>query len=73
MKIDHVQLAMPKGQEDLARTFYRDVLEMAEVPKPAPLAVNGGVWFRAGDVELHLGTHSGVPQQYVPNLPPRTG
>lgn len=55
MKFDHVQLAMPKGEEDRARAFYRDVLEMTEIPKPAPLAANGGVWFQAGDVELHLG------------------
>lgn len=55
MKIDHVQLAMPEGGEQLARAFYRDVLDMPEIPKPAPLAVNGGVWFRAGSAELHLG------------------
>lgn len=55
MKFDHVQLAMPKGEEDRARAFYRDVLEMTEIPKPAPLAANGGVWFQSGDVELHLG------------------
>lgn len=55
MKFDHVQLAMPKGEEDRARAFYRDVLEMTEIPKPAPLAANGGVWFQAGDVEIHLG------------------
>ncbi|HLU83212.1 MAG TPA: VOC family protein [Trueperaceae bacterium] len=59
MKIDHVQLAMPKGQEDVARTFYRDVLELTEIPKPAPLAVDGGAWFSADDVELHLGAEDG--------------
>jgi hypothetical protein len=25
------------------------------VPKPAPLAARGGVWFASGDVHIHLG------------------
>jgi RimJ/RimL family protein N-acetyltransferase len=53
--IDHVQLAMPSGGEDTARRFYRDLLGLEEVPKPAALAGRGGVWFRAGAVQLHLG------------------
>jgi hypothetical protein len=31
------------------------MLGMAEVPKPAALAARGGVWFRSGKAELHLG------------------
>lgn len=46
---------MPPGQEDVARGFFTGVLTMAEVPKPEALAGRGGVWFRAGDVDLHLG------------------
>lgn len=53
--IDHVQLAMPRGQEDAARAFYAGVLGFSEVPKPADLAARGGVWFRCGHVALHLG------------------
>lgn len=53
--IDHVQLAMPVGAEDLARQFYRGVLGLAEIPKPALLAVRGGVWFQCGNAQLHLG------------------
>ncbi len=40
--LDHVQLAMPPGEEDRARVFYRDVLGLQEVPKPADLAARGG-------------------------------
>lgn len=40
--LDHVQLAMPKGQEDIARHFYGNVLGLSEVPKPEPLAARGG-------------------------------
>ena len=53
--LDHVQLAMPEGGEDRAREFYAGVLGLSEVQKPAMLAMNGGAWFKSGDVELHLG------------------
>jgi 4-hydroxyphenylpyruvate dioxygenase-like putative hemolysin len=32
--IDHVQLAMPTGEEDRARAFYCTLLGMTELPKP---------------------------------------
>jgi len=52
--LDHVQLAMPAGQEAAARRFYCEVLGLEEIPKPAALAGRGGAWFRGGSVELHL-------------------
>jgi catechol 2,3-dioxygenase-like lactoylglutathione lyase family enzyme len=56
--IDHAQLAMPADGETLARTFYRDLLGMVEVPKPAELAKRGGCWFASGGVQLHLGVEA---------------
>jgi catechol 2,3-dioxygenase-like lactoylglutathione lyase family enzyme len=53
--IDHVQLAMPSRGEDTARQFYRDVLGMVEIAKPAELAKRGGCWFKSGEVQIHLG------------------
>jgi catechol 2,3-dioxygenase-like lactoylglutathione lyase family enzyme len=55
--IDHVQLAMPAGQEEQARDFYAGVLSFQEVVKPAGLAGRGGCWFvtATGDVHVHLG------------------
>lgn len=53
--LHHTQLAMPRGEEAEARAFYRDVLGMTEIEKPPVLAARGGVWFRAGGLELHLG------------------
>lgn len=55
LSIDHVQLAIPKGTEDRARSFYRDVLGMKEVPKPEELAKRGGGWFGSGEAQVHLG------------------
>ncbi len=53
--IDHVQLAMPPDGEETARHFYRDLLGMAEIPKPPELAKRGGCWFESGEVQIHLG------------------
>jgi catechol 2,3-dioxygenase-like lactoylglutathione lyase family enzyme len=56
--IDHVQLAIPVGEEDRARAFYGDLLGLAEVPKPAELAGRGGAWFERGDVKVHIGVET---------------
>ena len=56
--IHHVQLAMPPGGEELARRFYRDLLGIPEVPKPAHLAGRGGCWFEHGALRLHLGVET---------------
>src|SRR5262245_12789545 len=56
--IEHIQLAMPAGQEDTARRFYAGLLEIAEVPKPPELAKRGGVWFESGSVKVHLGVEA---------------
>ncbi|MGH9223939.1 MAG: VOC family protein [Acidimicrobiales bacterium] len=46
---------MPAGGEDLARSFYRDVLGLPETPKPPNLAGRGGCWFESDTVRIHLG------------------
>ncbi len=60
--IDHVQLAMPAGEEEVARAFYEDVLGLTRRPKPPELAVRGGCWFEQGPVKVHLG----VEQDFRP-------
>ena len=55
----HVQLAMPPGEEDAAIEFYGGVLGLDEVPKPPELSDRDGVWFRSGDLEVHLGVEEG--------------
>lgn len=53
--VHHVQLAIPVGGEEKAREFYVGVLGFEEVRRPTALAVQGGAWFRRGDLELHVG------------------
>lgn len=61
MRLHHVQLAIPRAGEAVARRFYGDGLGMTEVAKPADLQGRGGVWFRTSSAdgvvtaELHLG------------------
>lgn len=58
LAFDHVQLAMPAGQEAEAREFYAGLLGLTEQPKPPALAARGGAWFGAGPVRLHLGVEA---------------
>ena len=60
--VDHVQVAAPPGSEAAARAFYGELLGLPEVEKPERLWARGGVWFRAGDEELHVG----IEQDFTP-------
>jgi putative hydrolases of HD superfamily len=60
--IDHVQLAMPPGGEELATWFYSELLGVPRVPKPVELAIKGGCWFERGALRIHLG----VQDDFVP-------
>lgn len=53
--IDHIQLAAPKNSEAAYRHFFHDVLGMPEIEKPDNLKKRGGVWFKCGQHEVHIG------------------
>jgi len=59
-RLDHVQLCIPHGKEDEARAFYTGILGLKEIEKPEALKPNGGLWYQAGDIQLHLGTEETV-------------
>jgi catechol 2,3-dioxygenase-like lactoylglutathione lyase family enzyme len=58
LSIDHIQIAIPAGEEQKARAFYINVLGFTEIPKPAELAKRGGAWFQLQNVQLHLGVEA---------------
>lgn len=60
--LDHVQIAAPPQCEDAARAFYGRLLGMEEIEKPASLKARGGVWFRCGSQQLHVG----VQPDFIP-------
>ena len=54
MHLSHINVTMPKGSENMARSFYGGHLGLREIPKPEPLRIRGGVWFEAGGLDIHL-------------------
>jgi hypothetical protein len=58
-QVDHVQLAMPAGEEDRALGFYGDLIGLPEVAKPPHLAKRGGCWLECGSLKIHLGVDLG--------------
>jgi catechol 2,3-dioxygenase-like lactoylglutathione lyase family enzyme len=60
LRLDHVQLTIPKGMEDAARAFYCDTLGMTEVEKPEALKGRGGFWLQLSGFQVHIGTEDGV-------------
>ena len=63
MRLHHVQVACPRGGEDVVRRFYGEALGLPEVAKPEELAERGGCWFRhAAGAEIHVG----VEEPFVP-------
>jgi catechol 2,3-dioxygenase-like lactoylglutathione lyase family enzyme len=56
--LDHVQLAMPPGEEARATAFYESLLGIPRVAKPDHLAGRGGCWFESGAVKIHLGVEA---------------
>ena len=57
--IHHVQITVPKGEEEAAREFYCGTLQLAEVEKPDTLKSRGGFWLAVGDRQVHVGTEEG--------------
>jgi catechol 2,3-dioxygenase-like lactoylglutathione lyase family enzyme len=52
--IDHVQIAIPGGGEELGRSFFGALLGLREIPKPAAAGA-GGCWFEMDGGQIHLG------------------
>ncbi|MDB5293575.1 MAG: Glyoxalase/bleomycin resistance protein/dioxygenase [Phycisphaerales bacterium] len=65
ISLDHVQLAMPVGQEPGARAFYGELLGLEEIEKPPVLRARGGAWFRLNDGRQ---VHLGVEEPFRPSL-----
>lgn len=61
--LHHTNISIPSGTEDEARAFYGDLLGLEEFAKPEALQANGGLWFKLGNTDLHLGIQDGVEFQ----------
>jgi len=57
-RLDHVQLAIPPGSEEVCDSFYIGLLGFAAETKPPLLAARGGRWYRRAAAVLHLGVEA---------------
>ena len=49
-KIDHVTVNYPQGGEAVSLDFYRNILQLEEIPS----LVAKAKWFKMGGIELHV-------------------
>ena len=61
--LDHVQLAMPQGEEQAAIDFFSGLVGFVQEEKPPALAGRGGCWFSSGGCKLHLGVEDDFRSQ----------
>ena len=61
-RLEHVQLAIGKDDEERCDAFYVDVLGFEVLEKPPLLAERGGRWYQRDEVVLHLG----VEERFFP-------
>lgn len=54
-KLNHIQICIPIGKEQEAKSFYGDFLGLEEIEKPDELKPNGGMWYQIADIQLHIG------------------
>lgn len=59
-RLDHIQICIPKGKEEDARKFYTNIIGLTEIPKPAALIPNGGLWYQLADIQFHIGTEDEI-------------
>ncbi|HWL22501.1 MAG TPA: VOC family protein [Ureibacillus sp.] len=57
--IHHVQITIPKGNEEEGKQFYCGVLGLKDIEKPESLKGRGGFWLQVGDRDVHVGTEEG--------------
>ena len=60
VRLDHIQICIPPHKENEAREFYTNIIGLEEIPKPIELISNGGLWYQAGDIQLHIGVEHEV-------------
>jgi len=60
VRLNHVQITIPKGAEAEGRAFYCDLLGLREIEKPASLQARGGFWVEIADMQVHVSVEDGV-------------
>src|SRR5213593_1524119 len=58
ISLHHAQVFYPPGEEAKARAFYENALGLAEIERPESLSDRHGIWYAAGDGQVHLSAQS---------------
>jgi uncharacterized protein YhfF/predicted enzyme related to lactoylglutathione lyase len=53
-RLDHIQIYIPFGKGDEAKSFYGDILKFKEIPKSREVVKNGELWYEVGEIKFHL-------------------
>lgn len=61
--IHHVQIAVSRQMEQDTISFYKNVMQFREIPKPENLRKNGGAWFELGLQQFHIAPED-APTEY---------
>lgn len=54
ISLHHAQVFYRPGEEAVARASYGEALGLREIERPASLADRDGIWYAAGDGQVHL-------------------
>lgn len=54
VKLHHIDIIIPKNQDQKARDYYCQLLGFKEIEKPQVLRKNGGMWLEIDNSQLHL-------------------
>ena len=69
LRLDHVQVVVPRAQEAEAKAFYGLLLGLPEIAKPPGPRQHEGAWYDAGAVQLHLALEEIDPVAPRPRRP----
>ena len=61
--VSHVNVTVPAALEDAAKSFYREVLGLPQIPKPLGTRQDMGAWYQLGGMQLHLSVEDDVQNE----------
>ena len=61
--VSHVNVTVPAALEDAAKSFYREVLGLPQIPKPVGTRQDMGAWYDLGGMQLHLSIEDNVQNE----------
>lgn len=61
--VSHVNVTVPAALEEAAKSFYREVLGLPQIPKPLGTRQDMGAWYQLGGMQLHLSVEDDVQNE----------